>query len=65
MKILSVFGDFWDEPIKNDQKIIITDLLGYEKSHASNTSDPYLKLASAHPDVDYKLMIRVDDEAHR
>ena len=26
---------------------------------------PYLKLASAHPDVDYKLMIRVDDEAHR
>ena len=43
MKILSVFGDFWDEPIKNDQKNIITDLLGYEKSHASNTSDLYRK----------------------
>ena len=39
MKILSVFGDFWDEPIKNDQKNLITDLLGYEKSHASNTSE--------------------------
>ena len=38
MKILSVFGDFWDESIKNDQKNIITDPLGYEKSHASNTS---------------------------
>ena len=36
MKILPVFGGFWDKLIKNDQKIIITDVLVNEKCHASN-----------------------------
>ena len=39
MKILSIFGGFWDKPIKNDQKIIITDVKVNEKHYHSNHTD--------------------------
>ena len=36
MKFCLFFGGFWDKPIKNGQKIIITDVLVNEKCHDSN-----------------------------
>ena len=41
MKILPVFGGFRDKPIKNVQKIKITDVLGNRKNYDSNLNDTY------------------------
>ena len=42
MKILPVFGGFWDKLIKNDQKNKITDVLGKRKNYDSNLNDNYV-----------------------